>query len=82
MDATDPTISRRGLLIGTAAGGVALASSALTPAAATAAPGSGGPSPAGGGGPRRDFPVSAYGAVRGQTDSGPAIRRTIADAMA
>lgn len=78
-----PAISRRTLLVGTAvgAGGVVLSSAALTAPAATAAV-TGGPSATGAGRFRKDFPVSARGAVPGQADSGPAIRQTIADAAA
>lgn len=77
------SISRRTLLIGTAAGaGAALAAGG--PALGTTAGSlvSTGSVAAGAGRFRKDFPVSARGATPGQADSGPAIRQTIADAKA
>ncbi|WP_353112846.1 right-handed parallel beta-helix repeat-containing protein [Microbacterium sp.] len=72
MNHEDPKLSRRTLLVGTAvgAGGLAVLGGAA-PAAAAAPPTT-----------RKDFPVSARGAMPGAADSGPAIRQVIADAKA
>lgn len=83
MSEAGTSISRRTLLIGTAVGAGSAVAFGATTATADATPAANGdPARTGGGNGRRDFPVSARGAVPGQPDSGPAIRQTIADAMA
>jgi len=84
MNDAEQRITRRTLLVGAAigAGGLAVVAGSASPAVATPGVTGAGPVRTGGAGHRMDFPVSARGATPGAADSGPAIRQTIADAVA